>query len=75
MSGTGSWLEAHLVARLALTARMPNLCGSGINAQEVWDLVRQQVAEGETNREILVILTDSIAADQARQLIRRLRCS
>ncbi len=75
VSGTGSWLEAHLVARLALTARMPNLCGSGINAQEVWDLVRQQVAEGETNREILVILTDSIAADQGRQLMRQLRRS
>jgi len=72
VAGTGSWLEAHLVARLALTARVPNLCGSGINEQEVWDLVRQQAAEG---RETLVLLTDSIAADQGRRLIRRLRRS
>ena len=72
VAGTGSWLEAHLVARLALVARVPNLCGSGINEQEVWDLVRQQAAEG---REMLVVLTDSIAADQGRRLIRRLRRS
>lgn len=70
--GTGSWLEAHLVARLALLARVPNLCGSGINEQEVWDLVRQQDSDG---REALVVLTDSIAADQGRRLIRRLRRS
>ena len=67
--GTGSWLEAHLVA---LLARVPNLCGSGINEQEVWDLVRQQSQQG---REALVVLTDSIAADQGRRLIRRLRRS
>jgi len=72
VAGTGSWLEAHLVARLALVARVPNLCGSGINEQEVWDLVREQAAEG---RETLVMLTDSIAADQGRRLIRRLRRS
>lgn len=72
VAGTGSWLEAHLVARLALTARVPNFCGSGINEQEVWDLVHQQAAEGG---DVLVMLTDSIAADQGRRLIRRLRRS
>ena len=73
VSGTGSWLEAHLVARLALTARLPNLCGTGINEQEVWDLVQQQWEGDEKPREVLVMLTDSIAADQGRRLIRRLR--
>lgn len=78
VTGTGSLLEAHLVARLALATRMPNLCGCGINEQEVWDLVRQQdqqVQQGDKQRKLLVIITDSIAADQGRQLIRRLRRS
>ena len=61
VSGTGSWLEAHLVARLALAGRVPNLCGSGIDEAEVWDLVHEQAQQG---REVLVILTDSIAPDQ-----------
>ena len=73
VSGTGSWLEAHLVSRLALTARLPNLIGTGINETEVWDLVHQQVEGGRKERELLVILTDSIAADQGRRLMQRLR--
>ena len=75
VSGTGSWLEAHLVARLALMTRVPNLCGTGINEQEVWDLVQQQVEERGRDQELLVILTDSIAADQGRRLMQRLRHS
>jgi DNA-binding NarL/FixJ family response regulator len=77
VAGTGSWLEAHLVARLALVARVPNICGSGIDEQEVWGLVRQQARESEKrqDRETLVLPTDSIAVDQGRRLIRRLRRS
>ncbi len=70
VAGTGSWLEAHLAARLALAAQLPRLCGCGISEQEVLDLVRQQRQEGTVP---LVLLSDSIAADQGRRLIRRLR--
>ena len=73
VAGTSSWLEAHLVARLALSARMPNLCGSGVNEREVWDLVSQQIEEGDKAGELLVILSDSIATDQGQALIQRLR--
>ena len=70
--GSGSWLEAHLVARLALASRQPNLRGCGITEQEVWDLVQQELEQG--NRGVpLVVLCDSLAADQGRALTRRLR--
>lgn len=70
--GSGSWLEAHLVARLALASRQPNLRGCGINEQEVWDLVQQELKQGNRGAP-LVVLCDSIAPDQGRALIRRLR--
>jgi hypothetical protein len=70
--GTGSWLEGHLVARLGLATRQPNLRGCGINAKEVWDLVQQELRL-EPNKAPLVVLTDSIEADQGRELMRRLR--
>jgi len=69
VTGTGSWLEAHLTARLGQSMGLPNLRGCGISDQEVLDLVQ---ACGE-ERPLLVILSDSIAADQGRSLIRRLR--
>jgi DNA-binding NarL/FixJ family response regulator len=48
---------------------VPNVCGCGVNEREVWDLVKQQRQLG---KEPLVMLTDSIAADQGRKLMRRL---
>lgn len=69
VGGTGSWLEAHLVARLGRAMGQPTLRGCGISEQEVLDLVE---ACGE-ERPLLVILSDSIAADQGRSLSRRLR--
>ena len=72
VAGTGSCLEAHLVARLALTASRLHLCGIGTTAQEVWDLAQQQA---QIDSKLLVVLTDSIGADQGRQLMRRLRRS
>ena len=69
VTGTGSWLEAHLMARLGRSMGLPNLRGCGINEQEVLDLV--QACGNE--RPLLVILSESIAADQGRSLIRRLR--
>ena len=67
--GTGSWLEAHLAARLGRARGLPNLVGCGIDAQEVSDLVAQLPGDAPA----LLILSDSIAADQGRLLIRRLR--
>ena len=70
--GSGSWLEAHLVARLALAPRLPNLRGCGITEQEVWDLVQQELEEGSRGAP-LVVLCDSLTNDQGRGLMRRLR--
>jgi len=69
--GTGSWVEAHLVARLALATRVPNLGGCGINAQEVIELVHQ--VQREQGEHPLVILIDSVAADHGQALIRNLK--
>ena len=70
--GSGSWLEAHLVARLAMASRQPNLRGCGINAQAVWDLVLQELEQGHCGPP-LVVLCDSLGADQVSALTQRLR--
>lgn len=69
--GTGSWVEAHLVARLGMANRAPNLRGCGINANEVWDLVQEVLLEG--GQPPLVVLLDSLEDDQAQCLIHDLR--
>ena len=69
--GSGSWLEAHLVARLALASRQPNLRGCGITEQEVWDLVQQELEQGNRGAP-LVVICDSLAADHGQALTRRL---
>lgn len=69
IGGTGSWLEAHLMARLALSMGVPGLKGCGVEEREVLDLVRDR-PQGEP---VLVILSDSIAPDLGVKLIRRLR--
>jgi hypothetical protein len=43
--GSGSWLETHLEACLALVSRQPNLGSCGITEQEVWDLVQQELGQ------------------------------
>ncbi len=65
--GTGSLLEAHLVGRLGLAEALPGLVGCGTNEQEVWQLSTMLERQG------LVILSDSIAADWGVALIRRLQ--
>lgn len=69
VGGTGSWLEAHLAARLGRAMGQPTLRGCGISEQEVLDLVQTCGEE----RPLLVILSDSIATDQGRSLSRQLR--
>jgi len=70
--GSGSWLEAHLVTRLAVASRQPNLRGCGITEQEVWDLVEQELEEGNRGA-LLVVLCDSLGAAQGSVLTQRLR--
>jgi DNA-binding NarL/FixJ family response regulator len=69
VAGTGSWFEAHLFARLGRALGWPNLRGCGISEQEVLQLVE---ADGG-DRPLLLILSDSIAADRGGDLILRLR--
>ena len=69
IAGTGSWFEAHLFARLGRALGWPNLRGCGISEQEVLQLVE---ADGG-DRPLLLILSDSIAADRGGDLILRLR--
>lgn len=69
--GSGSWLEAHLVARLGLASRQPNLRGCGITEQEVWDLVQAELDQGNRGAP-LVVICDSLAADRGQALTRRL---
>jgi DNA-binding NarL/FixJ family response regulator len=65
--GTGSLLEAHLVGRLGLAEALPGLVGCGTNEEEVWQLSQTLERQG------LVILSDSIAADRGLALIQRLQ--
>jgi DNA-binding NarL/FixJ family response regulator len=65
--GTGSWIEAHLVARLGHVQGIPNLQGCGITADEVVELCRRAPAP------VLVFLTSSIAADHGIALCRQLK--
>ena len=69
--GSGSWLEAHLVTRLGVASRQPNLRGCGISEQEVWDLVQQERRRDRAQAG-LVVLCDSISGDQGRALMHRL---
>ena len=72
--GSGSWLEAHLVTRLAVASRQPNLRGCGITEEEVWDLVQRELVGGKLGPP-LVVLCDSIAADHGLALTQRLLSS
>jgi DNA-binding NarL/FixJ family response regulator len=65
--GTGSWIEAHLVARLGHVQGIPNLLGCGITAAEVVELCQRA-----PNR-VLVILTTSIAPDHGIALCLQLK--
>lgn len=65
--GTGSWIEAHLVARLGHLQGIPNLQGCGITAYEVLDLCLR------APEPVLVVLSGSIAPDHGRDLCLQLR--
>ena len=65
--GTGSWIEAHLVARLGYVQGIPNFHGCGVTPDEVITLCKQASAP------VLVFLTTSIAADYGIALCLQLK--
>lgn len=65
--GTGSWIEAHLVARLHHLQGIPNLQGCGVTPAEVVELCRRAPSP------VLVFLTSSIAADHGMALCQQLK--
>jgi len=65
--GTGSWIEAHLVARLGHLQGIPNLQGCGTTVHEVLDLCRR------APEPVLVVLSGSIARDHGRELCLQLK--
>ena len=65
--GTGSWIEAHLVARLGYVQGIPNFHGCGVTPDEVITLCKQASAP------VLVFLTSSIAADHGIGLCLQLK--
>ncbi len=54
--GTGSWLEAHLMARMGAAARLPVLKGCGVTEQEVWDLVQQVLQQGDGPPLVMLVI-------------------
>jgi len=62
VGATGSFLEAHLVARLGSSGSVPNLLGCGISSLEVHELC-------ERSKEVLLFITESISKDLGRDLI------
>lgn len=67
VGGTGSWIEAHLVARLGHLKGIPNLQGCGVTVDEVLDLCTR--APGP----VLVVFSTSIASDNGLSLCQQLR--
>jgi DNA-binding NarL/FixJ family response regulator len=67
VGASGSWLEAHLMARAGLTADMPKLIGSCINADEVLAVIANQPER------CLLIAVDSIAPDHGEALMGELK--
>jgi DNA-binding NarL/FixJ family response regulator len=67
VGASGSWLEAHLMARGALSLGEHNILGTCINADEVLSLLRVQCER------CLLLMVDSIAADHGQALVGDLR--
>ena len=63
VAGTGNRLEAILIAETNALRQTPRFLGCGINAEEVCSLVNQ------VEESVLLLITDSIAADGGRQLL------
>lgn len=66
VGASGSWLEAHLMARAGLTADVPKMIGSCITAEEVVAVIASQPER------CLLIAVDSIAPDHGEALVAEL---
>ncbi len=67
VGASGSWLEAHLMARGTLSMGEQQVLGTCINAEEVFSLVSSQ------SQRCLLLMVDSIAADHGQNLVAQLR--
>ena len=67
VGASGSWLEAHLMARGTLSMGDQHVLGTCISAEEVFSLVSSQ------SQRCLLLLVDSIATDHCESLVGRLR--
>lgn len=67
VGASGSWLEAHLMARGALSLGEHKILGTCINTDEVLSLLRVQT------KRCLLLMVDSIAADHGQALVQDLR--
>lgn len=67
VGASGSWLEAHLMARAGLGALLPKMVGSCINAKEVLAVISSQPER------CLLIAVDSIASDHGEALVEELQ--
>lgn len=67
VGASGSWLEAHLMARGTLSMGEQEVLGTCISAEEVLSLVSAQ------SRRCLLLLVDSIATDHGETLVAQLR--
>jgi DNA-binding NarL/FixJ family response regulator len=66
VGATGSFLEAHLVARLGLSGAVPNLVGCGISSLEVHELCAR-------SEDVILFITESIAKDLGHDLVLSLK--
>lgn len=67
VGASGSWLEAHLMARGTLSMGEQHVLGTCISAEEVFSLVSSQ------SQRCLLLMVDSIAADHCDNIVGRLR--
>lgn len=63
---TGSIVEAHMMARLAISGGVPNLAGCGTNSREVMQLC-------DSVEKIMLVITESIDQDCGQDLIAKIR--
>jgi DNA-binding NarL/FixJ family response regulator len=67
VGASGTWLEAHLMARGTLSMGEQTVLGTCIDGEEVFSLLSSE------SRRCLLLLVDSIAPDHGESLVARLR--
>lgn len=67
VGASGSWLEAHLMARAALASGEDPMVGTCVTPAEVLDLIRSY------KERCLLVVVDSIAADHGEALVAQLQ--